>query len=78
VSDTRKRNLNWNVGEKITEWNQCNLAVLMDIREELQAIRRLGECYRVARGFDAMIELAAEARRKKQAAEKKRKSKAVR
>lgn len=74
MTDTRHKNAKWNVGERITEWDQCQLAVLMDIRDELQAIRRLAECFRIPRALDAMIELGIEARRRKRNAAKKRKA----
>jgi hypothetical protein len=46
----------------------------MDIRDELQTIRDLAQCYRIPRALDAMHELGVEARRKKRAAAKKRKA----
>jgi hypothetical protein len=73
MTDTRRKNANWNVGEKITEWDQCQLAVLMDIRDELQALRALASCYRIPRALDACIELGVDLRRKKRLAAKKRK-----
>lgn len=74
MADTRRKNTNWNLGEKITEWDQCSLAVLMDIRDELQGIRLLMNCYRVPRALDAMYELGVEARRRKRLAAKKRRA----
>lgn len=56
----------------------AHLAVLMDIRDELQAIRRLAGCFRIPRALDAMYELGIEARRKKRAQTKKRKSQKMR
>lgn len=52
----------------------AHLAVLMDIREELHAITRLARCFRIPRALDAMYELGVEARRKKRAQAKKRKT----
>jgi len=53
----------------------AQLAVLMDIRDELQTLRRLAQCYRLPRALDACIELGAEARRKKRAAAKRKAAK---
>jgi len=78
--DNRKKNANWNLGE-VTTWEQVAVAVLMDIRDEMQSVRRevsgihsLANCYRIPRALDAMHELGAEARRKKRAAAAKRKA----
>lgn len=65
---------NWNLPDKAQDWNQVAVAVLMDIRDELQTLVRLANCYRIPRALDAMIELGAEARRKKRAQVKKRKA----
>jgi hypothetical protein len=44
----RYRNADWNLpGPKVDTWEQAGLAVLMDIREELQALNRTLGCYRV-------------------------------
>lgn len=75
--DKRKKNINWSIGtnsDGTTPAHDAHLAVLMDIRDELRTIRQLAQCYRIPRGLDAMIELGAEARRKKRAAAKKRKA----
>lgn len=77
MTDTRKKNVNWrlNVNTDGTVPNHdAQLAVLMDIRDELQAIRSLANCYRIPRALDAMTELGAEARRRKRLAAKRRKS----
>jgi hypothetical protein len=45
--DRRKKNANWSVAEPdgtVPDWIRAQLAVLMDLRDELQAIRRLLEC----------------------------------
>lgn len=74
--DQRKKDVRWNVlnehGNVTVEAAQ--LAVLMDIRDELQTIRRLAECGRIPRALDAMIELGADLRRKKRQAAAKRKA----
>ncbi len=55
------------------------LAVLMDIRDELQALHRLADCHRIPRALDAMHELGVEAerRRKRNAAKKRKATKAA-
>lgn len=72
----RNKDCDWNTGTlpNSVSVEQAQLAVLMDIRDELQALRRLANCYRIPRALDAMIELGAEARRKKRLAAKKRKA----
>ena len=42
--DTRKKNANWIIGDTITKWDQCQLAVLMDIRDELKTLNQLLAC----------------------------------
>jgi len=75
MTGLRHRNRDWELPEKMT-WELVAVAVLLDIRGELRTIRSLAQCYRVPRALDAMIELGAEARRKKRAAAKRRKAKA--
>lgn len=48
MSDTRRQNVGWSVcneadGDRIT-WEGAKLAVLMDIRDELQKLNRLLGC----------------------------------
>jgi len=77
VSDQRQKNKSWSVADKngkVTDWAQAQVAVLMDIRDELQAINSKLSCYRIPRALDAMHELGVEARRKKRDAAKKRKA----
>lgn len=64
----------WTIPDSGLSLEHAQLAVLMDIRDEMQAIRRLAECPRIPRALDAMHELGVEARRKKRAAAKRRKS----
>lgn len=75
--DRRKKNINWYAasddGSATTA--QATLATLMDIRDELQAIRSLANCYRIPRALDAMAEMGADLRQKKRAAAAKRKNK---
>ena len=43
--DTRHKNANWNVGER-PSLEYATLAVLMDVRDELQALNRVFTCWR--------------------------------
>lgn len=79
--DRRRKDQNWYVAEADGSlYNEMRdgvmLAVLMDIRDELQAIRRLANCHRIPRALDAMHELGVEARRRKREAAKRRKPRA--
>jgi hypothetical protein len=77
MADTRKKNLNWIVssdGNRANSIEHVMVAVLMDIRDELQQINRSLGCYRIPRALDAMYELGVEARRRKRLAAKKRKA----
>lgn len=79
MTDRRRKNQNWCVAEPDgTLYSEMRggvmLSVLMDIRDELQALRALANCYRIPRALDAMAELGAEARRKKRAAATKRRN----
>ena len=40
----RHLNANWKLPEKIENWEQVRVAVLMDIRDELQALNDLLQC----------------------------------
>jgi len=51
----RHRNGNWNLPDgKVETWDQVQVAVLMDIRDELQKLNRLMECSNVRAGFIAL------------------------
>lgn len=61
--DRRQKNVSWHVAGETAEgevsvYNAVRggviLAVLMDLRDELQAIHRLMMCHNVAAGFRAM------------------------
>lgn len=73
----RHADVAWNINTlpsgKIAN-EDAHLAVLMDIRDELQTLRRLAQCHRIPRALDAMTELGIEARRRKRLAAKKRKT----
>jgi hypothetical protein len=46
MAETRHRNQNWNIGHTLNgvSWNQVQCAVLMDIRDELQAMNAILHC----------------------------------
>jgi len=47
MADRRKRNVNWWVAEEdgtVPSWDRAAVAVLMDIRDELQILNRLLAC----------------------------------
>jgi hypothetical protein len=52
-------------GGKTHSWESITVAVLMDIRDELQALRRLADCYRIPRALDALYGMGVAARRRK-------------
>lgn len=45
MSDTRRKNINWTLSDGSISYDGAQLAVLMDIRDELQAIRARLDCY---------------------------------
>lgn len=48
MADTRHKNENWNLGESnannCVSWQQMHMALLMDIRDELQKLNALLHC----------------------------------
>jgi len=44
MPDTRHRNVTWSRGERVANVDNAQLAVLMDIRDELQNLNRLLHC----------------------------------
>jgi hypothetical protein len=61
----RYKNNPWELPEgKLQTWEQVNSALLMDIRDELQAIRHLMECPNIQKGFIAMQQVAKNTKRK--------------
>lgn len=70
----RHKNAQWSFPDKLTTTEQAICVVLMDIRDELQAINDKLGCYRIPRALDAAIELGADARRRKRNAAKRRKA----
>ena len=56
--DKRQKNKSWTVTNdngSVTDWQQVNVAVLMDIRDELQSVVRLLNCHRIPRALDAVV-----------------------
>lgn len=47
----------WQTNEKDLDWQQVQVEVLMDIREELRRLNRTVGCWRIQRGFDAIARL---------------------
>lgn len=49
-------NVEWQTPD---DWqlDHCLMEILMDIRSELQMIRRLAECSRIPRGLDAVVRI---------------------
>ena len=48
MADRRKANQNWQVADKrgnVYSWENASVAVLMDIRDELQRLNNLLNCY---------------------------------
>lgn len=81
MADTRRKNCNWIVAsddERAKSIEHIQVAVLMDIRDELQSINSKLGCYRIPRALDALIEVGRDIRRKKRAAATKRRNAKVR
>lgn len=60
MTGTRLRNMNWAPGNAeggADNWEQAKIAILLDIRDELQRIRGSIECPNVRKGFIAMQQL---------------------
>lgn len=80
MSDTRRKNVIWSLptAPGNFHWEHVQVAVLMDIRDQLQQLNRQASCFRIPRALDAMYELGVEARRRKRlAAAKRKKAKAA-
>lgn len=77
--DRRRKNQNWFVADEAGNAysdlrDGLTLAVLMDIRDELQSINSKMGCYRLPRALDALYEVGQDIRRKKRAAATKRRN----
>lgn len=64
-TDKRRKNVNWTTcrDDGGISFDGAQLAVLMDIRDELQAIRRRLDCPRIPQALDAAVEAAAATKR---------------
>ena len=61
MNDTRQKNCNWEIRpnpDNNYSIEAAQLAVLMDIRAELQALSRVMQCQNVWRGFKALAKIA--------------------
>lgn len=69
----RHKNKQWSLPEgQVKTWEQAGIALLMDIRDELQQLNRLLNCHRVPAGMDAMVETARTVKRLDKRMQKKR------
>ena len=60
MTDKRKRNVVWHIKtntDGTTPQQDAHLAVLMDIRDEMQAINAKLDCYRVREALDAIAKM---------------------
>lgn len=80
MPDTRHKNSRWNCSEQPTLAG-AQLAVLMDIRDELQESNRLlrefgglARCHRIPIALDALHEVGKDIRRKERARRKRNKT----
>ncbi len=67
MSDTRKRNVSWRIdtnADGTTPQRDAALAVLMDIRDELQTLNRLLGCVRFTAIPDTLKTIAAHTKRR--------------
>jgi hypothetical protein len=61
----RHKSVDWKLPDGIQDWEQVSVAVLMDVRDEIAAVRRLLECYRVSRALDDLHSLGIFVRRRR-------------
>jgi hypothetical protein len=45
----RHKNENWSLNDRINSCDEASIAILMDIRDELQALNAKLSCFRVAK-----------------------------
>jgi hypothetical protein len=62
--DTRHRNVEWNVGEK-PSYDGVKVAVLMDIRDELQGIKAILNCHNALAIPELLRKIASNTTKKK-------------
>jgi hypothetical protein len=70
--DRRRAQVKWIVNDEDggCSFDGAQLAVLMDIRDQLESINNKLNCYRIPRGLDALHEIALDIRRKLRASRK--------
>jgi hypothetical protein len=61
----RHKDVNWNLPDRVTDYNEVHTVLLMDIRDELKAINRQLGCYRIPRALDALHSMGVAARRRR-------------
>ena len=62
----RHKNANWNLPEpKVETWEQASLAVLMDIRDELQSMNAILHCHNFMRIPQTLDEIRRNTAKKK-------------
>jgi len=54
----RYKNHEWNIPEHRNTWENVPIYLLMDIRDELQALNRVFACRNVQHGFSALRRIA--------------------
>ena len=77
MRDERQKDADWLLRKNSDgnfSWDQVNIAVLMDLRDELKAINRKLDCYRVRSALDAMSEFGVKLRREKRLRRQKRRT----
>lgn len=60
MADRRKKDVNWCAADENGEtqsFEAAQLAVLMDIRDELKALNAKAGCYRIPRALDAVYRM---------------------
>lgn len=75
MADTRRKNVQWTLPTPVTDWDQVNSALLMDIRDELQTLNRTMSCSRVIDMANAMIQMNRRLERNYRIVSKRRKAK---
>jgi len=69
MSDKRRKNVDWDIGDDLT-WDKVKLAVLMDIRDELQTLNRLLGCSNFVNIPNVLIAIKANTAKPKRKASK--------
>lgn len=74
MADRRKANVNWWPADEngdVPSWERVNLAVLMDIRDELRTIRGLLRCHNTLSIPDSLRRIARNTAKPKRKAKKR-------